>query len=55
MTTNDVQYRCSFCEKDQHAVKRLIAGPRGVFICDECVALANQIMCDEAPDTPDRV
>ena len=52
MTANDVQYRCSFCEKDEHAVKKLIAGPHGVFICDECVALATTILSEEAPDTP---
>jgi len=48
MVANDVQYRCSFCEKDHRAVKRLIAGPRGVFICNECVALANAILRGEA-------
>jgi ATP-dependent Clp protease ATP-binding subunit ClpX len=47
MAANDVQYRCSFCEKDHSAVKRLIAGPRGVFICDECVGLATEILQDE--------
>jgi ATP-dependent Clp protease ATP-binding subunit ClpX len=51
MTANDAQYRCSFCEKDHRAVKRLIAGPRGVFICNECVALANEILQDEAAST----
>ena len=53
MTTNDVRYRCSFCDRDQHAVKRLIAGPHGVFICNECVTLASEILRDEAPSTPD--
>ena len=48
MVAHEVRYRCSFCEKDARAVKRLIAGPRGVFICDECVALANEMLRDEA-------
>ncbi len=37
---------CSFCGKSQHEVKKLIAGP-SVFICDECVELCNDIICDE--------
>ena len=34
---------CSFCEKSQHEVRKLIAGPT-VFICDECVMLCLQIL-----------
>lgn len=34
---------CSFCSKSQHEVRKLISGPR-VFICDECVALCNDII-----------
>jgi ATP-dependent protease Clp ATPase subunit len=34
---------CSFCGKSQHKVRSLIAGP-SVFICDECVALCNNIL-----------
>ena len=34
---------CSFCGKSQHEVRKLIAGPK-VFICDECVAICNQIL-----------
>jgi ATP-dependent Clp protease ATP-binding subunit ClpX len=52
MTANEVHYRCSFCEKDHRAVKRLIAGPHGVFICNECVDLANEILREETPDLP---
>jgi hypothetical protein len=37
---------CSFCRKSQHDVRRLIAGP-AVFICDECVALCDDIVDDE--------
>jgi ClpX C4-type zinc finger len=35
---------CSFCFKSQHEVRKLIAGPAGIFICDECVDLCNQII-----------
>lgn len=40
--------RCSFCGKSEDKVKKLVAGP-GVFICDQCVALCNQIIADEPP------
>ncbi len=35
---------CSFCFKSQHEVKTLIVGPANIFICDECVALCNEII-----------
>jgi ATP-dependent Clp protease ATP-binding subunit ClpX len=35
---------CSFCGRSQHSVEKLIAGPRGVFICDGCVGLCNAIV-----------
>ncbi len=38
--------RCSFCHKSQSEVKRMIAGPK-VYICDECVQVCNDIMCEE--------
>ena len=41
--------RCSFCGKPQEAVKKIIAGP-GVFICDECVSLCNDIIDEEVYD-----
>jgi len=37
---------CSFCGKSQHEVKKLIAGP-SVFVCDECIALCNDIIREE--------
>lgn len=37
-------YRCSFCGKSQEQVERLIAGPGGVYICDKCVALCQEII-----------
>jgi len=40
---------CSFCGKSQHEVRKLIAGP-SVFICDECVALCNDIIDEEVLD-----
>jgi ClpX C4-type zinc finger len=38
---------CSFCGKSRDHVRRLIAGPNGVYICDECVTLCNEIIADE--------
>ena len=38
--------RCSFCNKDQNDVRKLIAGPT-VFICDECVDVCNDIIADD--------
>lgn len=42
---------CSFCGKSQHEVRKLIAGPQ-VFICDECIALAQNIMREELATAP---
>src|SRR6218665_174127 len=39
---------CSFCSKSQHEVRKLIAGP-SVFICDECIALCNEIIRHDLP------
>jgi ATP-dependent protease Clp ATPase subunit len=41
--------RCSFCNKDEDHVQKLVAGPR-VYICDECVIIAKRMMV--SPDTP---
>src|SRR4249920_2912324 len=48
------QLLCSFCGKSQRQVKKLIAGP-GVYICDECIDLCNEIIDEEltAPAQPD--
>src|SRR5438105_7816595 len=46
-----VQYRCSFCGKSQEQVHRLIAGPGGVYICDECIDLCREII-EEEQSTP---
>ena len=42
-------YDCSFCGKSQELVKRLIAGPSKIFICDECVDRCQQIITDDKP------
>jgi len=42
--------KCSFCGKTQKQVKKLIAGP-GVYICDECIDLCNEIILDELNET----
>ncbi|HEU5430328.1 MAG TPA: ATP-dependent Clp protease ATP-binding subunit ClpX [Thermomicrobiales bacterium] len=47
-----VHYRCSFCNKGQEEVRRLIAGPNQVYICDECVQLCREIIEEEDPPTP---
>ncbi len=41
------QYHCSFCGKSQDDVRRLIAGPNSVYICDECVDLCREIIDEE--------
>src|SRR5258708_26583819 len=40
-------YRCCFCGKSQDQVQRLIAGPGGVYICDECIDLCREIIEEE--------
>src|SRR3990170_7809702 len=42
-----LQYHCSFCAKSQDQVKKLIAGPGAVYICDECVELCREIIEEE--------
>ena len=42
--------KCSFCGKSQKQVKKLIAGP-GVYICDECIDLCNEIIEEELATT----
>ena len=43
---------CSFCFKSQHHVRKLVAGPANVFICDECVGLCNEVVADRPIQTP---
>lgn len=49
-----VQYRCSFCGKSQEQVHRLIAGPGGVYICNDCIDLCQEIVTEEAPGDAER-
>ena len=44
--------KCSFCGKSQKQVKKLIAGP-GVYICDECIDLCNDIIAEELTESSD--
>ncbi len=44
---NSDNIRCSFCNKTQDQVRKLIAGPAGVFICDECVEICADIVEEE--------
>lgn len=46
------QLKCSFCGKVQDQVKKLVAGP-GVYICDECIELCNEIIEEELNDDMD--
>lgn len=51
---SDYQIRCSFCNKTQDQVRKLIAGPNGVYICDECVDICADIIEEEYEDeTPE--
>jgi hypothetical protein len=47
-----IKEQCSFCGKRRDQVRKLIAGP-GVFICDQCVELANEIVREEGPPAPE--
>jgi ATP-dependent Clp protease ATP-binding subunit ClpX len=44
-----IELLCSFCGKSKDAVRKLIAGP-GVYICDDCVALCDEILAEEHSD-----
>ena len=47
---SDDQVRCSFCHKTQDQVRKLIAGPEGVYICDECVDICAEIIEEESEE-----
>src|SRR6202012_3908278 len=51
-TDSNEQLLCSFCGKSQRQAKKLIAGP-GVYICDECIDLCNEIIEEELADADD--
>lgn len=44
---NEPKVRCSFCGKPEDKVHKLIAGPDGAFICDECIGLCSEILAEE--------
>ncbi|MCI5822129.1 MAG: ATP-dependent Clp protease ATP-binding subunit ClpX [Lachnospiraceae bacterium] len=44
---NDDKVRCSFCGKSQQQVRKLIAGPNGAYICDECIDICSEIIEEE--------
>lgn len=44
---NGEKIRCSFCNKTEDQVRKLIAGPNGVYICDECVEICSEIIEEE--------
>ena len=44
---NEEKFRCSFCGKTQDQVRKLIAGPNGAYICDECVDICAEIIEEE--------
>ena len=39
--------RCSFCNKTEDQVRKLVAGPGGVYICDECIDICAEIIDEE--------
>ncbi len=49
----DDRVRCSFCNKTQEQVRKMIAGPAGVYICDECVDICADIIEEEYEEEPE--
>ncbi len=50
---SEEKVRCSFCNKTQDQVRKMIAGPSGVYICDECVDICADIIEEEYEDDPE--
>lgn len=50
---SDDRVRCSFCNKTQEQVRKMIAGPAGVYICDECVDICADIIEEEYEEEPE--
>ncbi|MEE1196853.1 MAG: ATP-dependent Clp protease ATP-binding subunit ClpX, partial [Lachnospiraceae bacterium] len=46
----DSRVKCSFCGKTEDQVRKLIAGPEGAYICDECIEICNEIIDEELAD-----
>jgi ATP-dependent Clp protease ATP-binding subunit ClpX len=53
MSDKKINMTCSFCEKSQNEVKKLVAGSSG-YICDECIVLCNEVIKDNLKETIDR-
>jgi ATP-dependent Clp protease ATP-binding subunit ClpX len=53
MSDKKINMTCSFCEKSQNEVKKLVAGSSG-YICDECIVLCNDVIKDNLKETIDR-
>ena len=49
---NDTKVRCSFCGKTEDQVRKLIAGPQGAYICDECIGICSEIIEEEFQEVP---
>ena len=49
----DEKLRCSFCNKTQDQVKKLISGPNGIYICDQCVRICSDILDEEFEEEDD--
>ncbi len=49
----DGKVRCSFCNKTQDQVRKLIAGPGNAYICDECIAICSEIIEEELEEEPE--
>ncbi len=47
MKNNDEQLFCSFCGKPKELTKRLVAGPSGIYICDECIEICREVVAEE--------
>ncbi len=48
--SSDDRIKCSFCGRTQGQVRKMISGPNGVFICDECIEVCNEIIMEEFED-----
>lgn len=49
---SDNKIRCSFCNKTQEQVRKMIAGPNGIYICDECVDICTDIIDEDYEEEP---
>ncbi len=47
-------YTCSFCGRGREQTRRVIAGPNGVYICAECVAVCNEVLAEGEPEQSQR-